>query len=836
MMLTKHKLVLLFLIGVNIIFDLNAQFYLNKYREQAKKLPFHEYARIINQEYDSLSLPQKGAYKIWKRLEWWASMHLGEDGKVAPYALLNQEAAQQIKRMPNYLNERSNAGTWINIGYSAVDNGGDVPRLGRVNCFVVSPVNTNIIFAGAACGGIWKSQDGGNSWFCTTESFPTMSISGLTISNDGTTLYALSGDGFASNVYNHSGMGIFKSTDGGLNWKNVYGYNIALGYGGYKIHINPNNENEIFAATNFGLLHSTDGGVNWSNLTINANITDFEIKPNDSNIIYYTVGYDPNIFKLSINTLAVTKTKLDTIKPVTRIEIEVCPTAPEVIYALAGRGFLPQAGGVPTDSARYNGLFYSNNAGASFSVRNNNLNIFGDVNEQSFYDIAMCINPTNESEIVFGGVALFKSTDGGVNNIQLNNNNPLHADCHGLTYQTGLGRLYVCTDGGVSYSDNFGSTWSGFIGGIINNEVYRLSISQTANLLVCGTQDNGQFVRNSNTSVYHGMVLGFDGMDNFIDFSNNNIIYACTQNGSMVKSTNGGNSYDWITSIPDKGPWITAIVQSPSVANTIYYGGKMGVYRSTNGGDTWANIGGAGNAVALVANNDGSGDILYGISGNTIIRCDNPLATNPTWVSVGSPLSAPPKALAVNPANNSEVWIACGGYSNFDKLARSMNKGNTWTDLTLGLPGIPIYSLAFANNNNSPTGAIYIGTELGIFYGDDSTPDWNPFYNYLPMVPVTDLAVNYGNGEVTAATFGRGIWRSEKYTNCETSLNLFNVLYGKRFYQASDAIFTSQTMNSNAGNELRLRAGTRILLEAGFTIKEGAYFKGVIGNCGTGVP
>ena len=100
MMLTKHRLVLLFLIGVNIIFDLNAQFYLNKYKEQAKKLPFHEYARIINQEYDSLSLPQKGAYKIWKRLEWWASMHLGEDGKVAPMPCSIRRRLNKLKECP----------------------------------------------------------------------------------------------------------------------------------------------------------------------------------------------------------------------------------------------------------------------------------------------------------------------------------------------------------------------------------------------------------------------------------------------------------------------------------------------------------------------------------------------------------------------------------------------------------------------------------------------------------------------------------------------------------------------------------------------------------------
>lgn len=813
-----------------------AQDYVRRFQQEAKDLPFQLYADKVNHYFDSLKLPRKGLYKIWKRQEWWAKMHLGEDGRVANYISKNLEAAEQIRRRAGFNNKRSNSGQWLNIGYSAVDNGGNVPRLGRANCIVFSPVNGNIMYVGTAGGGIWKSQDGGNSWFCTTEGLPTMSISSLAITSNGNTLYAVTGDGFNANIYVHDGIGILKSTDAGVTWKNIMVYEQVLGYGGYKIQINPNNENEIWAALNFGLFRSLDGGVTWNNLTSGQDVTDFEFKPDDPSVIYYTVGYSPVIYKLNVNTLSTTQTTLTTLKPVTRIELEVCESSPESVYALVGPGFNPFLAGVPNDSSRYNGLYFSGDAGSNFNLRNNNINVFGGANEQSFYDIVLKVNPVNVNEVVFGGVALYKSIDGGINSQQLNSNNPIHSDCHGLALNEVNGNLYVCTDGGVSYSSDFGSSWSGFIGGIINNEVYRLSISQTSDLLICGVQDNGQFIRNGPTFVYHGMVLNLDGMDNIIDHSNNNIIYACTQNGSMVKSTNGGNSFTWLTTPMGAGPWITPIIQSPSVPNTIFYGGLLGIYRSADGGSTWSNIGGANGASVLATNNDGSGDILYGISGNSVFRCDNPLASTPLWTSLSNPLSAPPSALVINPANNSEVWISCAGYQPNNKLARSINKGSSWVDLTLGLPSIPIYSLAFANNNNNPGGALYIGTELGVFYGDDSTPDWNPFYNYIPMVPVTDMAVNYSTGEVTAATFGRGIWKSEQYTECESILNLFNVVYGKRFYQASDVINSTQSLTGSTGNELRLRAGNKLVLGQGFSVREGAYFLGKIGSCGIGAP
>jgi hypothetical protein len=90
----------------------------------------------------------------------------------------------------------------------------------------------------------------------------------------------------------------------------------------------------------------------------------------------------------------------------------------------------------------------------------------------------------------------------------------------------------------------------------------------------------------------------------------------------------------------------------------------------------------------------------------------------------------------------------------------------TWLNLSLSLPNTPVYSIVFANSANSPSGAVYVGTEIGVFYTDDGLPDWIPFSNGLPHVPVTDLLMNYNTGELKAATY----WRSA-YDRLATFLN-----------------------------------------------------------------
>ncbi len=808
-----------------------------------KHLPFTEQANKINRFFDTARGSNRSGYKQWKRLEWFASQHISPNGKLENYGKKNLEALAAVEQQEQAKTTNAslvNNGNWFNIGYTAVGNGGTTARQGRVNCFAFDPFDGNIIYAGTAGGGIGKTFDGGASWNNLSDNMPLTSFSGLAVHPNGSTLYALTGDGFDANVYFHDGVGVLKSNDGGNSWQTTGLINsLNEGVGGYKIKIHPANSNSVIAALSNGLWRSQNGGQTWAKIGTGFSVTDFEFKPDDSNILYYTESSYPYVTKLNLTTLTETSVLISAAVGIRRIELGVTAANPNAVYALVGPGYNTGGAGTPNGTAMYNGLYYSGDAATTFTKQNDNIDIFALNNDQSWYDIVMHINPSNASEVIIGGVRTYRSTDGGINFSQLNSTNPqLHGDDHGLERNLINGFIYLGDDGGIYRSTDNGVTWNSMASGLVINEFYRMAgFAGNNNLLIGGTQDNGQFVRSANSSTYSGGVLGLDGMDNIIDFSNSAIMYACIQNGGLFKSGNGGASFGALTVTNGGGNWITPIIQSPTgaTANTIFYGANAGILRSANGGASWVNIGGQTAASCLGIGTDGTNISLYTSAGAFMQRCDNPGAGSPVWITLTRPNTNSISAITVNPANKNEVWITCNGYTNSDKVYRSADGGATWANLSLSLPNVPVYSIVFANNNNAPSGAVYVGTEFGVFYTDDGIPDWESYYNGLPRIPVTDLYVHYATGDVTAATFGRGIWRSEAYTSCPGSYSIFGTVTGNKFYQSSGSISSAQVVPGSTGNALRLRAPNSVVLIDGFKAFNGSYLHVVNGACGTGV-
>jgi hypothetical protein len=833
------KIILLLLLAANIS-RLPAQHFTKVLTASDKLLPFADQAQKVNRYFDTAHGSNRSGYKQWKRLEWFAMQHLSANGMLENYGqknILALASEQQNIQSRSSGNTLINNGGWFNIGYNNVSNGGNTARQGRVNCFAFDPFDANTGYAGTAGGGIWKTQDAGASWFNISDNLPVNSFSSLAVHPGGNIIYALTGDGFDANFYIHDGVGVLKSSDGGSSWQ-ITGLsnNLSQGIGGYKIRIQPGNNNTVIAALSNGLWRSQDGGQNWVRIGNGFNVTDFEFKPNDPNILYYTMSQFGFVTTLNLTTLTETFTSISTAVGVRRIELGVSAANPQAVYALVGPGYNTGGAGSPNGTAMYNGLYYSGDGAVSFTKRNDNIDIFALNRDQSWYDIALQINPANINEVIVGGVRTYRSTDGGVNFSELNASNPqLHGDVHGIERNPLNGFIYLGDDGGIYRSADNGVSWSNASNGLIINEFYRISgFAGNNNLVIGGTQDNGQFVRPLNSSTFSGGVLGLDGMDNIIDFSNSSTMYACVQNGGLYKSTNG-STFGAVAVTGGGGNWITPIIQSPANAGTIFYGASSAVLRSTNGGAAWASIGGQGGTDCIGIGTDGTNTSLYTSAGSFMRRSDNPGAAIVLWTTLPRPNTNRISAIAVNPANKNEIWISCTGYTEADKVYRSTDGGTTWANLSLSLPNVPLHSIAFANNINSPSGAIYVGTEIGVYYTDDGMPDWEPFYNGLPRVPVTDLFVNYNTGDITAATFGRGLWRSEAYTSCPGSYSIYSTVTGNRFFQSSGSISSAQVVPGSAGNELRLRAPTNVVLIDGFRALAGSYLHIVNGPCGSGV-
>jgi hypothetical protein len=330
-------------------------------------------------------------------------------------------------------------------------------------------------------------------------------------------------------------------------------------------------------------------------------------------------------------------------------------------------------------------------------------------------------------------------------------------------------------------------------------------------------------------------IRGADGMDCMIDPGNANVFYNTRQNGILEKSTDAGNTYATIQPSGSTGQWITPIIMNPSYSSTIY-GGYDDIYKSTNGGSTWTNLGYCGDG-AMAIGTSNTDRIYASVYLTRTIYMSGNGGTSFTEVTNNLP-NGIITFIAVDPDNSFNVIVTYGGYSAGNKVFQSLNAGTSWTNISGSLPNIPVNCVIYQDTDGNPDDAMYIGTDIGVFYRDVGTGDWVPFMNGLPATPVMDLEINYGSNVITAATFGRGFWRSALYSDCPAGYvltpanNPGNPNYtGFQHYEASDSIRSTRVITGGIGSDVTYQAGNKVRLVQGFHAKEGNVFKAVLGPC-----
>jgi hypothetical protein len=230
-----------------------------------------------------------------------------------------------------------------------------------------------------------------------------------------------------------------------------------------------------------------------------------------------------------------------------------------------------------------------------------------------------------------------------------------------------------------------------------------------------------------------------------------------------------------------------------------------------------------------------SGTVKTGI--DRYLRRSNDAGINWTDIRTGLP-DITISFIAVDPDNSLNLFVTFSGYTAGEKVYHSTDGGATWNNISGTLPNVPANCIAFADNNGSPGNAVYVGTDIGVFYRDDNHSDWIPFRNGLPTVPVFDLEINYAGSMITAGTFGRGLWRSTLYEACPPYYSLApendpsNPDYtGFQFYEASNGILSSRIITGGIGTDVTYKAAHSVKLIPGFNAKENNLFKASLGNC-----
>ena len=618
---------------------------------------------------------------------------------------------------------------WSPLGPSdAVGN----TNLGRVNAIAFDPTSANTLYIGSADGGLWKSTTNGTAWTPLTDALPTLSIGDIAIDpSSPNILYIATGDAFGYGNPFWGGtysMGVWKSLDGGHIWLPT-GLTLAVGQTRTirRLAINPTNPKILLAATSAGLFRTADAGLTWTSLW-NTSTFDVEFNPSDGNIVYATTN---QVMKSTNAGASFTPTSASCAGA--RYNIEVAKSDPNTLYTLCTNATVQK----------------STNAGSTWSTT-----AAPGVTLYGYYDNVLAVSPADANIVIVAGFDMKKTTNGGTSWASVPTAG--HVDNHCLRFAPGSSTTILGgNDGGLFRTTNGGTSWTSLNKGLAITQFYRLGLSKlTPTLMVAGAQDNGNMKLNAATWTN---ITNADGMGGFIDFANNNNVYATIQYGALFRSTNGGSSWTGI-STPAGGAWVTPFVQSRTVANTIYAGTDK-VYMSTNQGTTWTAISGALSGVGqftIVRVHPNPNNILAGSGGKLYKTLDG----GSTWTDItgGLPVGANYLTDAVMNDNDPQmIWATFSGYNAGQKVYKSTNGGAAWTNISGVLPNIPVNCVVYENKAGNP---IYVGTDAGVYYIKDGLPIFLPFKLGLPNVIIDELEIHYGAKKIVAATYGRGLWQS----------------------------------------------------------------------------
>lgn len=771
--------------------------------------------------------PDASGEKQWRRKEWFLEPRMYGDYTITEmYNTVEEEYSSLLRRLPK---SRSTHGSWSFIGPESTQT---KMKQGRVNRIDFHPSDPNTLYVSTPNGGLWESTNDGGSWNIISPNLPNLSIADIEIDHTNPNIiYALAGDGNPGNLFQigHLQLGensnnIYKTTNRGQSWtKMTY---TTPPSGTHKLIMHPLNPLVQFALTQTGIYRTTDGWElpeNRTNVLPGSTYWDLEFHPSNFQIVYAS-----GPFKLKKSTNGgvswddMTDPNVLIIDDCQRMEIAVSPADPSSVFVLGG-------------CFRGSRLFYSDNEGnaGSWEVKDSTFELIGG---QFTYNIGLGVSPSDINIVYAGGIGSFISSTGGTPPWRLLRG--VHTDIHDVQFRNGS--VYAATDGGI-HATNIGNyLFTDISDGLGITEIYRISGTPLdPEKYIIGSQDNGHHMRESNSTTFRNF-SGADGMVSLIDHNNPNIIYYSGQYGGIHRSVDNGITSDGINPAGDAGAWVTPFIMDHLNPNILFLG-KDSIHRTSNGGTNWDYIGSPTSQnlnVMAQAHNDR--EILFVSSKENLFRTANAFVFpgQATWESLNVPHSKFISDIIVHPLNDNIIFITYGSILTFGapcQIYRGTyaNGTMTWENYSGGLPRVPVSAVVY-DRNSSNTNALYVGTDIGVFYNDDSLSDWIYYSNNMPAVLVTDLYINPTNNTISAGTYGRGLWRSPLYSSCVQNINLTNSLIpnkGLYHYSSSISIRSNISYGQDLGTEIHYKAGDYVDLLDGFYFGPNQFFEAKTGPC-----
>ncbi|HET9741305.1 MAG TPA: glycosyl hydrolase [Terriglobales bacterium] len=666
------------------------------------------------------------------------------------------------------------------------------------------------VFTGAAGGGVWKSVNGGSSFRPVFDQSPDVqSIGALAVDPNNTKIvWAGTGESWMRNSVS-IGDGVYKSTDGGENWTNV---GLKDSEHIVKILVNPRNGNDVLVCATGsafadneagGVYKTTDGGQNWRKVLAGANRStgcgQMSMSPQEPNTIFATTwdfrrqawtfrsgGPGGGIFKSTDggdtwNEISPTSAKGLPEKPYGRIAIAVAPSQPQTVYAMV--------------ESKASALYRTDDGGQSWKK----LDASQYMVWRPFYFSNLIVDPKNPNKIFKVDLVLLLSVNGGESFSAVSNQ--AHGDFHDVWIDPDDTNIIFATDdGGLWRSFDGGSRWEHEMN-LPVSQFYHVSMDNDIPYHVYGgLQDNSSWVGDSSypggvTNSRWENMYGGDGFWMWQDPSDPNYIYAEAQGGTIGRVNRWTHETREITPYAQYGEkklrfnWNTPIQVSPNDKNTLYLGAQF-LYRSRDHGQSWERI-----SPDLSTNNpekqkqEESGGITIDNSAaemNTTVYTisESPKSAQLIWVGTDDGNIQVTRDDGKNWTNvidnvpniGKGSWISWVEASRFDEgtayaaidrhmygdmephIFKTTDYGKTWTSIIPDGSGIRGWAHVIKEDTVSPN-LLFLGTEFGLWISNDGGQRWAQYKgSNFPAVAVDDLMIHPRTSDLVLATHGRGIW------------------------------------------------------------------------------
>lgn len=690
---------------------------------------------------------------------------------------------------------------WRNIGPE---------RGGRSLSCTGSPGRMNEYYFGATGGGLWKTTDGGNSWFPVTDGkISSSSIGAVAVAETNPDIIFIGGGESELRGSITQGDGVYKSTDGGKTWRHVGLRNTqAIS----RIRIHPTNPDIVYVTAlghpygdndERGVFRSTDGGNTWQKVLFKSPMAggaDLIIDRTNPRVVYASLwqvyrkawkmwggGGDSGLFKSENGGdtwVELTKNPGMPEGPIGKVGVTVSPADPKRVWALV--------------EAPEGGVFRSDDAGATWKRTNEDRKL----RQRAFYYSRIYADPQDRDTVYALNTGFYKSTDGGVTfDTRIR---PPHGDQHDLWIDpNNPQRMCNSNDGGGNVSLNGGETWTEQ--DYVTTQLYHVNVTGDVPYHVCGAQQDNSTVcvpsddwenmlaNNPGHGWYYEVGGGESGYitehPSKLDW-----FYAGSQGALLTKYNRATGqlrdiqvqprffSGEPASALPERWQWTFPIVFSPLDENVLFTCSQH-VWKTTNDGESWERIspdltyadpetlGESGGVItmdmngpeiyatvfALAPSYHDIGTIWAGSDdGKVFVTTDG----GKNWKDITP--SDLPKFSRVSIIDESRhtagtAYLAANRYQVDDRepyVFRTRDYGKTWIKITNG-----ISSGHFARAvREDPVrkDLLFLGTEHGVYVSFDAGDHWQPLQLNLPDTPVRDLVVK--NADVVLGTHGRGFW------------------------------------------------------------------------------